>query len=718
MATTPIKVKAFADKYGLTSKEVLKELAAQGYDNIRTASNNMPMEDLPLIESYFDELMEKRNPQSALIEEVESRMESRSGGQNKNKKRSGEEQNQGGKRDKNFGKGGKFPPRDNGSSADIPAGGEIHIKPPVVVKALADAMGKRPNEVISSLMMMNVLASINQTIDTEVAQKVAEKMGFTLVVDSKRDKDEHQKKEETEEVDPEDMEYDDSPKDLKPRPPIVTFMGHVDHGKTSLQDAIRKTHVAAGEAGGITQHIGASSVVLDGRAITFVDTPGHEAFTQMRARGANVTDIVVLVVAADDGFMPQTIEAMNHALAAKVPIVVAMNKCDLPDADTQKILLHMQQNNLMSEDWGGTVAAIPVSAKTGAGIDDLLERILLEAEMLELQANAKRPGLAYVLESQLEQGLGATASVVVKNGSLRVGDPIICGEYYGKIKTLIDFRGKRVAVAPPSTPVKVVGLSGVPEAGTKMAVCKNINEAKQLAETRSDSNRIEALSSKTAGASLEDLFSQMDDSKKNSLKVIVKSDVRGSSEAIVESLKKLPSEKISVDVLHTGVGAITENDVLLAASSDAIVVGFHVRVNPGVNDLAKKSNVEIRLYSIIYELIEDITDALAGRLEPEKREKDIGTVKILKIFQLSKGPKICGCMVEKGVARTGAKARVFRNNELIFNGEVRSLRRYQDDVKEVHQGLECGIRLDNFMDFTEGDIIQLYEIELKKATLT
>ena len=719
MATTPIKVKAFADKYGLTSKEVLKELAAQGYDNIRTASNNMPMEDLPLIESYFDELMEKRNPQRALIEEVEARMESRSGGQQKNKKRSGEEQNQGGKHDKNFGKGGKFNSRDNNNSAEAPAaGGEIHVKPPVVVKALAEAMGKRPNEVISSLMMMNVLASINQTIDTEIAQKVAEKMGFTLVVDNKRDKDEHQKKDDTEEVDPEDMEYDDSPKDLKPRPPIVTFMGHVDHGKTSLQDAIRKTHVAAGEAGGITQHIGASSVVLDGRAITFVDTPGHEAFTQMRARGANVTDIVVLVVAADDGFMPQTIEAMNHALAAKVPIVVAMNKCDLPDADIQKVLLHMQQNNLMSEDWGGTVAAIPVSAKTGAGINDLLERILLEAEMLELQANAKRPGLAYVLESQLEQGLGATASVVVKNGSLRVGDPIICGEYYGKVKTLIDFRGKRVAVAPPSTPVKVVGLSGVPEAGTKMAVCKNINEAKQLAESRSDSKRIETLSSKTAGATLEDLFSQMNDSKKNNLKVIVKSDVRGSSEAIVESLKKLPSEKISVEVLHTGVGAITENDVLLAASSDAIVVGFHVRVNPGVNDLAKKSNVEIRLYSIIYELIEDITDALAGRLEPEKREKDIGTVKILKIFQLSKGPKICGCMVEKGVARTGAKARVFRNNELIFNGEVRSLRRYQDDVKEVHQGLECGIRLDNFMDFTEGDIIQLYEIELKKATLT
>ncbi len=720
MATAPIKVKAFADKYGLTSKEVLKELAAQGYDNIRTASNNIPAEELPLIESYFDELLEKRNPQSALIEEVEAKMESRGGNGGKNKKRSGQEEQQNGnkkKNGKNFNSGNRQAEAENAPAAAPESGSEIHIKQPVVVKALADAMGKKPNEVISALMMMNVLASINQTVDMEVAQKVAQKFGFTLVAD-RRDREEHAKKESTEDVAPEDMEYEDSPKDVKLRPPIVTFMGHVDHGKTSLQDAIRKTHVASGEAGGITQHIGASSVTLDGRNITFVDTPGHEAFTQMRARGANVTDIVVLVVAADDGFMPQTIEAMNHANAAGVPIIVAMNKCDLPDADTQKILLHMQQNNLMSEDWGGQVAAIPVSAKTGIGLSDLLERILLEAEMLELTANPKRPGLAYVLESQLEQGFGPTASVVVKNGSLRVGDPVICGEYYGKIKTLIDFRGKRIAVAPPSMPVKVVGLSGVPEAGTKMAVCKNINEAKDLAESRSSSNRIESLSSKTSGASLEDLFSQMDDSKRNNLKVIVKADVRGSSEAIVESLKKLPSEKVSVEVLHTGVGAVTENDVLLAASSGAIVVGFHVRVNPGVNDLAKKNNVEIRLYSIIYELIEDITDALAGRLEPEKREKDIGTVKILKIFNLSKGPKICGCMVDKGVAKVGAKARVFRNNELIFNGEVRSLRRFQDDVKEVHQGLECGIRLDNFMDFTEGDIIQLYEIELKKASLT
>ncbi len=781
MATTAVKVKAFADRYGLTSKEVLKELAAIGHEEIRTASNNIPAAILPKIEEHFDEMMRKKDPQASLIEEAESQFEEKTRAtQNKIKKRpmaedSGERKGKRDKRekwekgqdkgdrsqdkgdrnqdridkgqeksekvpdksdrnqdrnvkndrneknqvknDKNQIKNQAFQPQQKEPVQPVDRG-EIHIKTPIVVNALSKAMETPPNEVISALIKMNVLANINQTIEQETAQKVAEKFGFTLIVD-KRDKEEHarQNRQADQETAPEEAEYNDDPRDLKPRPPIVTFMGHVDHGKTSLQDAIRKTHVAAGEAGGITQHIGASCVTINGQTITFVDTPGHEAFTQMRARGANVTDIVVLVVAADDGFMPQTIEAMNHANAAKVPIVVAMNKCDLPDADTQKVLLHMQQHGLTSEDWGGSVAAIPVSAKTGTGLDDLLERILLEAEMLELKANPKRPAQAYVLESQLEQGLGPTASVVVKNGTLRVGDPVICGEYFGKVKTLIDFRGHRVAMAPPSMPVKVVGLSGVPEAGTKMAVCRNINEAKTLAEARCSENRIENLSNKTSGASLEDLFSKMDDSKKNSLKVIVKTDVRGSSEAIVESLKKLPSEKISVEVLHSGVGAITENDVLLAASSEAIVVGFHVRVNPGVNDLAKKENVEIRLYSIIYELLEDITDALAGKLEPEKREKELGQVRILKIFTLSDGTKICGCKVEKGIAKVGSKARVRRGQELLFNGEVRSLKHVKESVKEVHQGMECGIRLDNFVDFKEGDTIQLYDIELKKASL-
>ncbi len=608
-------------------------------------------------------------------------------------------------------------PNNEPQAANNVPGREVHIKTPIVVKALADAIGRKPNEVIMSLMMMNVLANINQTVESEVAQKLADKFGCKLIVDH-RDKDLHMLKNEVEEtVAPEDRVYVSAESELKERPPIVTFMGHVDHGKTSLQDCIRKTHVTASEAGGITQSIGASVVNLDGKNITFVDTPGHEAFTQMRARGANVTDIVVLVVAADDGFMPQTIEALNHAKAAKVPIIVAVNKMDLPEANFDRVLRNMQEHDLMPEDWGGQTAAIKVSARTGAGIDDLLERILLEAEMLELKANPKNPAQAFVLESELEQGLGATANVVVKNGTLRVGDAIICGQYYGKVKSLIDSRGHRVPLAGPSTPVKVVGLSGVPPAGTKLAVCESLNVAKSLGEAREAQNRVETLSAKPVAAGLEALFSQMEEGKRNDLKVVVKADVRGSTEAIVESLKKKSNPKISIEVIHSDVGAITENDVMLASSANAIILGFHVRVNPGVNDLAKKERVEIRLYSIIYELLEDIEDAMAGRLEPEKREKELATVRILKIFHLSNGSDICGCIVEKGTAKVGSKARVYRGKELLFNGEVRSLRHLKDDVREVRAGMECGIRLDNFADFDEGDTIQLYEIELKKQTL-
>ena len=647
---------------------------------MKSASSVIPPDAVELVKSYLDELMAKR----------------------------------GGEPGRGAGN------RDGGGAVSAASAGqqEVHIKGPVIVKSLAEALGKRPNEVITSLMMMNVLASINQMLEPAVAVELAAKMGFTLVID-KRGKEEHvQKDAGSQSADaPEEIEFADNPKDIIARQPIVTFMGHVDHGKTSLQDAIRKTRVAAGEAGGITQHIGASIAHCGNKSVTFVDTPGHEAFTAMRARGANVTDIVVLVVAADDGFMPQTIEAMNHAKAAKVPIIVAMNKIDLPNANPDKVLLNMQQNGLMPEDWGGTIGVVKVSAKTGQGIDDLLERILLEAEMLELKGNPKRPAEAFVLESQLEQGYGPTASIVVKNGTLHVGDPIICGEYYGKVKGLIDHRGQRIKSAGPSTPVKIVGLSGVPDAGTKLVVCKSEKEAKEIGEARSASKRVETLSGKGGGMTLDDLFSQMENGKRNTLKVVVKTDVCGSSEAIVESLKKLPSEKISVEVLHAAVGAITESDVQLAASSNAIVIGFHVRVNPGVNDLAKKENVEIRLYSIIYELLEDIKDAMAGRLEPDKREKELGVAHILKIFELSRGPKICGCMVDKGVVKVGSKSRVFRKGELIFNGEVRSLRRFQDDVKEVRQGMECGIKLDNFLDFDVGDVIQFYEIELKKATL-
>ena len=669
MAKKSLNVKSLAERYGLTAKEVLAELETQGIHGLKTFSA-IPADVEELVLAYFDEQAAKKSGGSPA------------------------------------------------AAAGAPQGAEVHIKSPIIVKTLAEALGKKPNEIITNLMMMNVLANINQMIEPNVAVELAAKMNVNLVVD-KREHEDHPVRQKTSGISPEDEAEagEDDPKDLVARNPIVTFMGHVDHGKTSLQDRIRRTKVAAGEAGGITQNIGASVAVSGKRAITFVDTPGHEAFTAMRARGANVTDIVVLVVAADDGFMPQTIEALNHARAANVPIIVAMNKIDLPNANPDKVLLNMQQNGLTSEDWGGTTGVVRVSAKTGQGIDELLERILLEAEMLELKANPKRKASAYVLESQLEQGLGPTANIIVKNGTIKMGDPIICGEHYGRVKGLIDSRGQRVKSAGPSTPVKVVGLSGVPDAGVKLVVCDNEKDAKEIAEARSMDKRVESLSGKGSGASLEDLFSQMDGNQKNTLKIVVKADVCGSVEAIVESLKKITSEKISVEVLHSGIGAITENDVLLAASSNAIVVGFHVRVNPGVNDLAKKENVEIRLYSIIYELLEDIKDAMAGRLEPEKREKEIGSARIQKIFTLSKGQKICGCMVEKGVVKIGGKSRVFRNGELIFNGEVRSLRHLKDDVKEVRQGTECGIRLDNFLDFMEGDIIQIYEIELKKAAL-
>jgi translation initiation factor IF-2 len=376
----------------------------------------------------------------------------------------------------------------------------------------------------------------------------------------------------------------------------------------------------------------------------------------------------------------------------------------------------MQQNNLSSEDWGGDVGAIRVSAKTGQGIDDLLERILLEAEILELKASPKCKARGAVLESQLEQGLGPTANVLIQKGTLNVGDVALCGEHYGKVKTMLNASGERIRTAGPSTPVKLVGLSGVPNAGSKLVVCANEKEARLEAEKRTQTNRNVNLV-QTPTQSLEDLFTKISDSNQNTLNLIIKSDVKGSGEAIIDSLKKIPSEKIKVNTVLSGVGAITENDIMLAAASHAIVVGFHVRVNPGVNEIAKKQKVEIRLYSIIYELLEDITDALTGRLAPEKRERELGSATILQIFEVSKGPKVCGCMVEKGSVRVGAKARVFRNKELIYNGEVLSLRRFQDDVKEVKAGLECGIRLDNFVDFLEKDLIEVYDIELQKATL-
>ena len=591
---------------------------------------------------------------------------------------------------------------------------EINLATPIIVKNFAEAANKKPSEVIKALMGLNILASINQTIDVATAEKLCGSYGLSLKLEEAVKKEPRAEKTIQSTIPKEIIK--DKPEDLVERPPIVTFLGHVDHGKTSIQDAIRKTNIVKGESGGITQHTGASVIKFNGKDIVFIDTPGHEAFTSMRARGANVTDIAILVVAADDGFMPQTVEAMNHAKAANVPIIVAINKIDLPSADPDKVILHMQQNNLMSEDWGGEVGTVKVSATTGEGLDNLLERITLEAELLELKANPKRSASGVVLEAELETGMGATANIMVLNGTLNLGDVILADAYYGKVKALIDSHGKRVKSVGPSFPVKVVGLSGVPTAGAPLTVCKTEKEASAIAKQVGNDTRSEVLA-KSSITSLEELFSSIEDKKRNDLNVILKTDVQGTAEAIKESLAKLPSDKIKVKVIHSAVGSVSDNDILLASASKAIIVGFHVKINNGVNDSAKRENVEIRLYSIIYELIEDITDALEGRLAPEQREKQLGKARILKIFSVSKGPKICGCLVEEGTIKTGCKTRVFRNNEIIYNGTLQSLRRFQDDVKEVKTSQECGIRLDNFLDFQEEDIIQVYEIEFKKAKL-
>lgn len=692
-----LKVKDIAKQYGVSTKSIAAALKEQGIPVPDAENSVIPDDMVELVESYFADLYGQDDPVD----------EGKKGASRKGGRKAGAPKREEAPRGGKGGRAGREPAP--AAAASTGKGGKVTLSSPIIVKALAEAVGKKPNEVIADLIKLGELAGLNQAVSEANAKKLCAGYGYELVIGAPPPKP-------AAPAAPVKVRPEDNPAFLKERPPVVTFMGHVDHGKTSLQDAIRHTHVTDGEAGAITQHIGASTVVWNNKGITFIDTPGHAAFTKMRARGANATDIVVLVVSATEGFKPQTVEAMNHALAAKVPIIVAINKIDLPDADPDKVLLHMQQHNLSSEDWGGTVGTVRVSAKTKKGLPDLLERILIEAEMLELKANPKRPATGVVLEAQMENGLGSTANVLVQDGTLHAGDVVLCGEHYGRIRSLINDKGERVKSAGPSTPVKIVGLSGIPEAGDRFEIFDSEKAARLEADARVAEKRSHMLATSSI-ATAEDLFSRLNNEERNTLNLIIKSDVKGSGEAIAQSLSELPSEKIKAEVVANAVGPITENDIALAAATNSIVVGFHVRVNPGVNDLAKREHVEIRLYSIIYELLEDITDALAGKLEPEKREKVLGEAKILQIFELSKGPKICGCRVESGVVRVGAKARVRRNKDLIYNGEVVSLRRFHDDVREVKAGLECGIRLDNFADFVEGDEIEVYEIELKKATL-
>ncbi len=580
----------------------------------------------------------------------------------------------------------------------------VEIHSPIVVKDLAEKLGLKPNELIAKLMGLGVFASINQRLDDETAMRVAKQYACELAISKQAE--ESSKREMTTEFEV----STDRPEDLKPRSPIVTFMGHVDHGKTSLLDYIRKTKVTAKEAGGITQHIGAYEVSIPAGKITFLDTPGHKAFTAMRARGAKITDVVVLVVAADDGVMPQTKEAIDHCQDAKVPIVVAVNKADLPNAAPEKVRRQLAELGLQPEEWGGQTIFIDVSAKTGQGVDHLLEMLALQAEIMELKANPNRPAHGVVIEAKLTRGRGATVTTLVKNGTLRVGDPILCGMHAGKVKALIDDRGNAVKEAGPAMPVEVLGLGGVPEAGVEMFVTKNEKEANTLAELRQSKDREKTWGS-VKHTTLEDLYREIVEGEIKELKLVIKSDVQGSVEALVKSLEDQSGKKVAVKVIHAMVGDVSETDVMLASASNAVIIAFHCKTDAKIKDMAKKEGVEIRFYNIIYDVVEDVRKAMEGLLEPKIEEIVIGHAQVRQVFNVSKAGKVAGCMVKDGKILRNAKVRLLRNGAAVYQGEINSLKRFKDEVKEVKTDFECGIKLANCDDIAEGDVIEAYQIQ-------
>ena len=575
----------------------------------------------------------------------------------------------------------------------------------VTVNDLATLMNNTPVvKVIGACMSLGLMVSINQRLDAETLVLVAEEFGYKVEFVTAEISEEINSNEEA-----------DRPEDLQPRPPIITVMGHVDHGKTSLLDYIRKAHVAAGESGGITQHIGAYQVERQGRAITFLDTPGHEAFTAMRARGANLTDIAVIVIAADDGIMPQTKEAIQHAQAAKVSMIVAINKCDLRTANPDRVKRQLQQMGLAPEDWGGDLICCNVSAQTGEGIDQLLEMILLQAEMLELKANPRCKATGYVIESCLEAGRGPTATVLVKNGTLQLNDAVVSGSCWGRIKAMINDQGHKVRTAPPSAAVKLLGLTSVPMPGSEFVVYKNDREARQVAESRAEAARLEALSDKEPAHSgpltLADLLQAQAGSDKRKLSVILKTDVQGSLEALQGAMEAIKSEKVDLEIVGTGVGNVSVNDVLLATASQAVILGFHVAKDNGAGAEAKRRGVEIRLYSIIYEMLDDVKNLMTGLLDPIIKEHVNGHASIRQIFDMGKRGKVAGCMCMKGKVTLKGRVRVKRKDEILYEGKIQSLRRFQNEASEVREGQECGIVLDHFTNFVEGDVIESYEVE-------
>ena len=582
----------------------------------------------------------------------------------------------------------------------------VQLPDTITIQELANRMAERAVDVIKVLMGQGIMAKINDVIDADTAQIVAEDLGHSVKRVSESD------------VEDAIVTADDDDADKTGRPPVVTVMGHVDHGKTSLLDALRQARVADGEAGGITQHIGAyQTQTASGETVTFIDTPGHAAFTAMRARGAKVTDIVILVVAGDDGVMPQTVEAINHAKAAEAPMIVAINKMDKPEADATRVKNDLLQHEIISEDMGGDTQMIEVSAQTGAGLDDLLEAIILQAELMELKANAERGAEGIVIEAKLDKGRGAVATVLVQRGTLSVGDIFVVGQESGRVRALVDDKGQQVKIAGPATPVEVLGAGGAPGAGEMFTVVENEASAREVAEYRSRKAREQSSQTGPRAASLDQMMSQLQNAERAEIAIVVKGDVQGSVEAIAQAAEKLSTDEVTARVVHTGVGGITESDVTLAAASRALIFGFNTRANGQARNAAEAEGVEIRYYNVIYDLVDDLKAAMAGLLSPDLRETALGSAEVLETFKVGKGDRAAGCLVGNGLVRRGAKVRLIRDDIVIHEGELSSLRRFKDEVKEVQSGQECGMAFENYNDLQPRDVIECYEVEEVARTL-
>lgn len=657
-------------------------------------SNNEHFSKDAVEERYQDWNNQNDNEKTRLEQVARSKrnengnFQNRAGKNNKNNKAKG-------KNNKNV---RKEPPRE---FAEVKH--HVVLEDSITVQDLAGQLGKKATDVIMKLMTMGVMATINQELDVDTATIIAEEFGATVEVKVSKEEELF-------------TDIEDAPEDLQHRPPVVTIMGHVDHGKTSLLDMIRSTHVTSTEAGGITQHIGAYQVETHGQKITFLDTPGHEAFTAMRARGAQITDIAILVVAADDGVMPQTIEAIDHAKAAKVPIIVAVNKIDKPEADPERIKQELTNYGLVPEEWGGDTIMVPVSAKKGVGIDDLLDMILLVAEMAELKANPNRNAKGKVIESKLDKGRGPVATLLVQAGTLHVGDFLIVGTTQGRIRAMFDYKGRSLKTAGPSMPVEILGLNEVPEAGDDYIAVDNEKLAKQVADKRQKEKHQQEIARNTK-VSLEDLFAQIKEGEIKELNIVLKADVQGSIEAIRQSLEKLGNDEVRVNIIRTAVGGIREADVMLAAASNALIIGFNVRPDANARKLAEKEEIQINTYRVIYEAIEDVKAALSGMLDPDIKEVELGQAEIRSIFKVPKVGAVAGCYITEGKFTRSARVRVVRDGVVIHEGNLASLKRFKDDVKEVASGFECGLSIERFNDIKEGDILEAYTFEEVKRAL-